>query len=209
MAGLAGEAAYAVCIQGTHGGAGVVHTPVAVAVAVGGARYAIGQHTCAKLRLTHWNPTGLSTGVGWPAITDFARRAVCIGAAVTEAGTIAGIAYAAICGAVTHFVAVVAACTAAQAGIAFIARRAAFSGTCVGNRVAGDAVVYIKHFVDGCIGRGGHPCAVAGFTTVAVAVGTARAHAFGFTHAVKRLASRVGRRAACAWLQVKRLSWEG
>ena len=128
---------------------------------------------------------------------------------MTEAGTVAGIADAAVGGAVAHLVAVVAACTAAQAGIAFIARCAAFSGACVGNRVAGDAVVYIKHFVDGCIGRGWHPCAVAGFAAVAVAVGTARAHAFGFTHAVKRLAPRVGRRAACTRLQVKRLSWEG
>ena len=151
----------------------------------------------------------MCTGIGWPAITDFTRRAVCIGAAVTEAGTIAGIAYAAVCRAVAHLGAVVAARAAAHASIALIACAAAFSSTGIGHGVAGDAVVHIKHLVDGCIGRGRYPCSVTGFTAVAVAVCTAGAHAFGFTHAVKRLAPRVGRRAACAWLQVKRLAREG
>ena len=127
---------------------------------------------------------------------------------MTQAGTIAGVARAAVCGAVAHFGVVVTTGTAAHAGIALIARRAAFPSPCVGYGIAGNAVVNIKHFVDGSISRGRYPGSVASLTAVAVAAGSARAHALR-AHAVKRLTARGGIRAAGSGLQVKWLSWEG
>ena len=67
---------------------------------------------------------------------------------MAQAGTIAGIAYAAVCGAVAHLGAVVATCTAAKASIAFITGGAAFSGTCVGYGVTADAIMNVQHLVD-------------------------------------------------------------
>ena len=74
---------------------------------------------------------------------------------MAQAGTVASVAHAAVCGAVAHLGVVVATGTAAHAGIALIACRAAFSGTCVGDGIAGNAVVHIKHLVDRGIGSGG------------------------------------------------------
>ena len=109
---------------------------------------------------------------------------------MAEAGTIAGIARAAVCGAVAHAGVVVAAGTAANASVALVARRAAFARTGVGHSIAGNAVVYIQHFVDRCICSGRYPCAVACLAAVAIPIGPARTHAFG-AHAVQSLAASV------------------
>ena len=73
LAALACQASRTVCIKCTHGGAGVVHTPVTVAIAVGCTSNTIGNHTAAKLRLAYWYPARVVDRIRWPPVADLAR----------------------------------------------------------------------------------------------------------------------------------------